>query len=113
MDNAEDIILEEESPKDSSEMSLEKNETFIIFDQALHSKSFWRNKNSNFLKQSLNWFYFLFLGEPDSLISSDSINGTEFHNMTDNDLAEEFSQDEEKQKENKKRVLGRFIFSKN
>ena len=40
LDNAEDIILEEESPKDSSEMSLEKNETFIIFDQALHSKNF-------------------------------------------------------------------------
>ena len=54
LDNAEEIILEEESPKDSSEMSLEKNETFIIFDQALHSKNFWRNKNSNFLKQSLN-----------------------------------------------------------
>ena len=40
LDNAEEIILEEESPKDSSEMSLEKNETFIIFDQALHSKNF-------------------------------------------------------------------------
>ena len=47
------------------------------------------------------------------MISSDSINGTELHNMTDNELTEEFSQDEEKQKENKKRVLGRFIFSKN
>ena len=39
LDNAEDIILEEDLPKDSSEMSLEKNETFIIFDQALHSKN--------------------------------------------------------------------------
>ena len=39
LDNAQDIILEEELPKDSSEMSLEKNETFIIFDQALHSKN--------------------------------------------------------------------------
>merc|ERR1711902_77406 len=68
LDNAEEIILEEELPKDSSEVSLEKNETFIIFDQALHR-------------------------EPDSLISSDSINGTELHNMTDNELTEEFSQD--------------------
>ena len=41
------------------------------------------------------------------MISSDSINGTEFHNMTDNELTEEFSQDEEKQKEIKKRVLGK------
>ena len=40
LDNAEEIILEEELPKDSSEVSLEKNETFIIFDQALHSKNF-------------------------------------------------------------------------
>ena len=55
------------------------------------------------------FFFFLFLGEPDSLISSDSINGTEFHNMTDDELTEEFSQDEEKQKENKKRVLGRIF----
>jgi len=39
LDNAEDIILEEDLPKDSSEMSLAKNETFIIFDQALHSKN--------------------------------------------------------------------------
>ena len=38
--DVENIILEEE-PKDSpASMSLEKNETVIIFDQALHSKNF-------------------------------------------------------------------------
>ena len=47
--DVENIILEEE-PKDSpASMSLEKNETVIIFDQALHSKNF-EEEEKNFLK---------------------------------------------------------------